>query len=78
VTASYNRDQIRAALTETDDNYTNYLDVTTGTVVRVHATDEEALNGIVEELGDRYRYIPGGNAEANDAAVDEWLEAEGL
>jgi hypothetical protein len=78
VTVTYNREQIRTALTETDDNYTNYLDVSTGNVLRVHATDEETLNGIVEELGERYRYIPGGNPEASDATVQEWLEAEGL
>jgi hypothetical protein len=75
---SYNREQIRAALTETDDNYTNYLDLTTGEVVRVHASDEDTLNAILAEFGERYRYIPGSNTSADDAAVQTWLEAEGL
>lgn len=75
---TYNREQVRAALTETDDNYTNYLDLNTGEVVRVHSSDEDKLNEILAEFGDRYRYIPGSNPEADDAAVQAWLEAEGL
>ncbi len=75
---TYNREQLRAALTETDDNYTNYLDLNTGEVVRVHSSDEDKLNEILAEFGDRYRYIPGSNPEADDAAVQAWLEAEGL
>jgi hypothetical protein len=78
VAVTYNREQVRAALTETDDNYTNYLDLNTGEVVRVHSSDEDKLNEILAEFGDRYRYIPGSNPEADDAAVQAWLEAEGL
>lgn len=80
---SYNRDQIRAALGETDPQYSNYLDMETGTVVRVPDTDPgpeaEALrNTVMEGYGDRYRYIPGGNNAPSDADVQTWLEAEGL
>ena len=35
-------------------------------------------NQVMDGYGDRYRYIPGGNAAADDAAVAVWLEAEGL
>lgn len=75
---SYDQEQIRVALTETDDTYTNYLDLQTGNVVRVHSSDEDTLNAILAEFGDRYRYIPGGNTGAGDADVQTWLEAEGL
>jgi hypothetical protein len=78
VSVVYNREQSRTALTETDDNYTNYLDLSTGEVLRVHASDEDKLNEILAEFGDRYRYILGSNANADDAAVQQWLEAEGL
>jgi hypothetical protein len=78
VAPSYDREQIRVALTETDDTYTNYLDLQTGNVIRVHSSDEATLNEIRAEFGDRYRYIPGSNAAADDAAVQTWLEAEGL
>jgi hypothetical protein len=47
----------------------------------VHDTSpefEEQRNQVMEGYGDRYRYIPGGNATADDAAVSVWLEAEGL
>jgi hypothetical protein len=32
----------------------------------------------MDGYGDRYRYIPGGNTAADDAAIDAWLEAEGI
>jgi hypothetical protein len=32
----------------------------------------------MDGYGDRYRYIPGGNAVADDAAVAAWMEAEGI
>lgn len=79
--ATYNREQIRAALAETDINYSYYLDLETGNVVKIHDTDpadEEVRNQVFAGYGDRYRYIPGGNAAADDAAVQTWLEAEGL
>ncbi len=80
---SYNRDQIRAALAETDPNYSNYLDLESGTVVKIHDTDpspetEQLRDQIMEGYGDRYRYIPGGNPSPGDDDVQSWLEAEGL
>ncbi|GAB4428460.1 MAG: UPF0158 family protein [Chloroflexi bacterium OHK40] len=80
---SYNREQIRAALAETDPACSFYLDLQTGTVLRVPDTEQsdeaEALRAMVMEgYGDRFRYIPGGNPSPGDADVDSWLEAEGL
>lgn len=80
---SYHRDEIRAALAETDPNFSNYLDLESGHVVRINDTDnspdtEQLRNQIMEGYGDRYRYIPGGNSNPDDAAVQTWLEAEGL
>lgn len=81
--ASYNQDQIRTALAETDPEYSYYLDLETGTVVKVPDVDpspeaDELRNKVMEGYGDRFRYIPGGNAGASDADVQTWLEAEGL
>jgi hypothetical protein len=76
-----NREQIRVALSETNISYSYYLDITSGEVVKVHDTesaDEDKRNEIFEGYGDRYRYIPGGNPNADDAAVQTWLEAEGI
>jgi hypothetical protein len=78
VAVTYNREQIRVALTETDNNFTNYLDTSTGEVIRIDANDESKLVEILDGIGDRYRYIPGGQTGADDAAVQAWLEAEGL
>lgn len=83
VAVSYNRDQIRAALAETDPNFSFYLDLETGNVIKVPDTDPspeaDALrNQVMEGYGDRYRYIPGGNPTPDDAAVQSWMEAEGL
>ena len=83
VAGHYNLSQIRAALAETSAEHSFYLDLQTGEVVAVHDTDpspeaEELRNQIMEGYGDRYRYIPGGNAAADDAAVSVWFEAEGL
>ncbi len=83
VAVSYNREQIRAALSETDPNYSFYLDLETGEVVKLHDTDtgaetEQLRNQIMEGYGDRYRYIPGGNPSPDDAAVQDWLDLEGL
>lgn len=80
---SYNRDQIKAALAETDHAYSSYLDLETGQVVRVPDTEDtpeaEALrNQVMEGYGDRFRYIPGGNPAPSDTDVQSWLEAEGL
>jgi hypothetical protein len=83
VAGSYNRDQIRAALAETDPAYSFYLDLETGHVVKVpdtEATPEaEALrNSVMEGYGDRFRYIPGGKPAPSDADVQGWLDAEGI
>lgn len=80
---SYNREQIRAALAESDPACSFYLDLSTGEVVRVPDTEEspeaEALRTMVMEgYGDRFRYIPGGNAAPGDDDVQGWLAAEGL
>ena len=81
--ATYNREQIRAALAQTDPALSFYLDLETGSVVRIDETDsspatEQLRDQIMEGYGDRYRYISGGNLSADDAAIAAWLEAEGL
>ncbi|NTU83015.1 MAG: hypothetical protein HGA45_27215 [Chloroflexales bacterium] len=80
---SYNREQIRAALAETNKAYSFYLDLETGEVVKVPDTDpspdaEDLRNLVMEGYGDRFRYIPGGNPAPSDADVQSWLDAEGL
>lgn len=80
---SYNREQIRAALAETDPACSFYLDLETGEVVKVPDTEEspeaDALRNLVMEgYGDRFRYIPGGNPTPSDDDVAGWLAAEGL
>lgn len=81
--ATYNRAQIRAALAQNDPALSFYLDLETGEVVQINETEESPENDklrnlVMDGYGDRYRYIPGGNATADDAAIAEWLEAEGL
>jgi len=83
VAVPFNRDQIRAALAQNDPSLSMYLDLETGSVVRIDETDSspdmEALrNEVMEKYGDRFRYISGGNSAADDAAVSSWLEGEGL
>lgn len=83
VAVSFNRDQIRTALAESDPAYSFYLDLQSGQVIKVPDTEDtpeaEALrNQVMEGYGDRYRYIPGGNPSPSDADVTSWLEAEGL
>jgi hypothetical protein len=73
--ADYNRDQIRAALALGDP--------ATGAVVALREGDESAAgqalaDEIMASIGDRFRYISGGNPGATDADVDAWLENEGL
>lgn len=80
---SYNREQIRAALAESDPACSFYLDLETGEVLRVPDTEDtpeaDALrNQVMDGYGDRYRYIPGGNPAPSDADVQDWMEAEGL
>ena len=81
--ATYNHEQIRAALAQTDPALSFYLDLETGSVVRIDETDsspaaEQLRDQVMEGYGDRYRYISGGNPNADDAAVAAWMEAEGL
>ena len=81
--ATYNREQIRAALAQTDPALSFYLDLDSGSVVRIDETDsspatEQLRDQVMEGYGDRYRYISGGNPSADDAAVTGWMEAEGL
>jgi hypothetical protein len=83
VAATYNRAEIRAALAQTDPALSFYLDLETGTVVRIDENDstpanEQLRDQVMEGYGDRYRYISGGNTSADDAAVMAWIEAEGL
>ena len=81
--ATYNREQIRAALAQNDPALSFYLDLNSGEVLRINETDDSPENSqlrdqVMDGYGDRYRYIPGGNASADDAAVAAWLEAEGV
>jgi hypothetical protein len=83
VAGSFNLEQIRAALAETDPAYSFYLDLETGEVVKVSDAEqtpeaESMRNLVMEGYGDRFRYIPGGNAAPSDADVQSWMEAEGL
>lgn len=83
VAGTYNRDQIRAALALTDPAVSSFLDLQTGHVVSITEGDQSPENQqlsalIMESYGDRFRYIPGGNPAADDAAVSVWLENEGL
>jgi len=83
VAATQNREQIRAALAQNDPALSFYLDLETGDVIKISETDsspenEQLRDHVMEGYGDRYRYIPGGNASADDGAVTAWLEAEGL
>jgi hypothetical protein len=66
-----------------DPALSSYLDLETGKVVSINEADaspamEQLRDTVMAAYGDRYRYIPGGNPEADDAAVTAWLEAEGL
>ncbi len=81
--ATYNRAQIRAALAQNDPALSFYLDLATGNVVQINDTDtspevETLRNQVMEGYGERYRYIPGGNPAADDAAVAAWMETEGI
>ena len=81
--ATYNREQIRAALAQNDPALSFYLDLETGGVIKINETESSPENDqlrdrVMEGYGERYRYIPGGNADADDDAVAAWLEAEGI
>lgn len=81
--ADFDIDQIRAALAVTDPAISSYLDLETGKVVQINENDSSPENDQLREAvmngyGDRYRYIPGGNPSADEAAVAAWREAEGI
>ena len=81
--AIYNRTQICTALAHNDPAISSFLDLETGQVVQLvegdNSPEQSALSdAVMESYGDRFRYIPGGNSTADDAAVDAWFEAEGL
>ena len=81
--ATYNREQIRAALAQTDPALSFYLDLETGNVVQIDETDSSAVteqlrDRVMNGYGDRYRYISGGNPSADDAAIAAGIDAEGL
>lgn len=81
--APIDRAQVLEALKMSDPSTSCYLDLETGTILKVDdtATDdatEAQRNAIMEGYGDRYRYVSGGNAAADDAAVQAWLDGEGL
>lgn len=81
--ANYDREQIRNALAQSDPAISCYLDLESGSVITVDEQDsspaaEQLRDQIMAAYGERYRYISGGKANADDAAVQEWLELEGL
>ncbi|MFO7167396.1 MAG: hypothetical protein DIU80_005140 [Chloroflexota bacterium] len=81
--AHFNRDQIRAALALTDPSLSSFLDLETGQVVQIaegdtSAAGQQLYEDIMANIGERYRYISGGNPNASDADVAAWLENEGL
>jgi hypothetical protein len=81
--ATYDREQIRAALVLSDPAVSSFLDLETGSVVRLTEGDDSPENQrlsdeVMASIGDRFRYISGGNPAAADADVSAWLENEGL
>ena len=81
--AAINREQVLNALRMTDPSKSCYLDLESGAVIQTDdtATDAESetlRTQIMEGYGERYRYVSGGNPDADDPAVDAWLEGEGL
>jgi hypothetical protein len=83
VAVQFDREQIRAALALDNPAVSSFLDLQTGVVVQITEGDTSPENqrvseAVMESYGDRYRYIPGGNAAAGDADVAAWLENEGL
>jgi hypothetical protein len=81
--APIDRIQVLNALRLTDSSKSSYLDLETGKVLLIDdtATDAETetqRTAIMEGYGDRYRYVSGGQVDADDAAVQAWLDGEGL
>ncbi|HEY1015241.1 MAG TPA: hypothetical protein VGE07_21225 [Herpetosiphonaceae bacterium] len=81
--APIDRSEVLKALQLTDTAKSSYLDLETGKVILIDdtATDadtEARRTEIMEGYGDRFRYVSGGQADASDASVQEWLDGEGL
>ena len=81
--APINRSHILNALRMSDPSKSSYLDLETGMVLQVDDTasdvaTEAQRTAIMEGYGERYRYVSGGNAAADDDAVQTWLDGEGL
>ncbi len=81
--APIDRTQVLNALRLTDSSKSSYLDLETGKVLLIDDTatdaDTEAQRTLIMEgYGDRYRYVSGGQVDADDAAVQTWLDGEGL
>lgn len=77
------RTQILNALRLTDSAKSSYLDLETGHVLLIDDTATDAATeaqrtAIMEGYGDRYRYVSGGQTDADADAVQQWLEGEGL
>lgn len=75
--------QLLAALRLTNPTISSYLDLETGTVFQLDDTADDPATEtqrtqIMEGYGDRYRYVAGGNADADADAVALWLDGEGL
>lgn len=80
---TFDRQAIRTALALNDPAVSSFLDLQTGMVVMLTEGDPspaqtELSQAVMDSYGDRFRYIPGGNGTADDAAVNAWFEAEGL
>ncbi len=83
VAAKLDRTQIKSALALSDPAISSFLDLQTGMVVDLIEGDTspaqvELSQQVMDGYGDRFRYIPGGNANVDAAAIDSWLEAEGI
>jgi hypothetical protein len=83
VAANLDRTQIKNALALSDPAISSFLDLQTGSVVDLIEGDTspaqvELSQLVMDGYGDRFRYIPGGNANVDDATIDAWLEAEGI
>ena len=81
--APINRSHILNALRMVDSSKSSYLDLETGMVLQVDDTasdvaTEAQRTAIMEGYGERYRYVSGGNAVADNDAVQTWLDGEGL
>jgi hypothetical protein len=83
VAATFDRTQIKSALALSDPAISSFLDLQTGRVVDLIEGDTspeqvELSQQVMDGYGDRFRYIPGGNTDVDDAVIDAWLEAEGI